>query len=154
MVNNPVTVHQILMDAEHGGYAVGGFDSYFMELIKAIVETADEESAPVILQASPKGLRYMGADFFQAMAEAALRRVGVPVAIHLDHGTSMADILLALRHGFTSVMIDGSRLPLEENIALTKRVVELAHSVASGVTARRRVDEGWTNIHIPLRHDR
>jgi fructose-bisphosphate aldolase class II len=100
-----------------------------MEIVQAIVAAAEEEGAPVILQASQGALKYAGLDYIWALAKLAADTARVPVAVHLDHGTDFYQVLRCLRVGFTSVMIDGSALPLEENIVLTRRVVEVARPV-------------------------
>ncbi|MGI6096746.1 MAG: class II fructose-1,6-bisphosphate aldolase [Dethiobacteria bacterium] len=128
-----VTLKDILDDAQKKGYAVGAFNTNNMEIVQAIVESAEEEKAPVILQASQGALRYAGIEYIVAMVKASLQKVTVPVVLHLDHGTSFAQNMLCIRHGFSSVMYDGSKLPLEENIAATARVVEVAHAVGVSV---------------------
>ncbi|WP_027717958.1 class II fructose-1,6-bisphosphate aldolase [Desulfovirgula thermocuniculi] len=127
-----VPVGVLLRDAEEQGYAVGAFNCNNMELVQAIVAAAEAERSPVILQASQGAIKYAGLAYLVAMARAAARGVRVPVALHLDHGTSFEQAVRCVAAGFSSVMIDGSHLPLEENIALTRRVVEVAR--AAGVS--------------------
>ncbi|MDO9574669.1 MAG: ketose-bisphosphate aldolase, partial [Candidatus Contubernalis sp.] len=128
-----ITLKEMLGEAQKNGYAVGAFNTNNMEIVQAIVESAEEERSPVILQASQGGLKYAGIEYIAAMVKAAAEKATVPVALHLDHGTSFAQIMLCIRHGFSSVMIDGSKLPLEENIALTAKVVEAASAVGVSV---------------------
>ncbi len=128
-----ITLKEMLGEAQKNGYAVGAFNTNNMEIVQAIVESAEEERAPVILQASQGGLKYAGIQYIVAMVKAAAEQASVPVALHLDHGTSFEQIMQCIRHGFSSVMIDGSKLPLEENIALTARVVEAASAVGVSV---------------------
>nr|WP_320415637.1 class II fructose-1,6-bisphosphate aldolase [Candidatus Contubernalis alkalaceticus] len=128
-----ITLKEMLGEAQKNGYAVGAFNTNNMEIVQAIVESAEEERAPVILQASQGGLKYAGIEYITAMVKAAAKKAKVPVALHLDHGTSFEQIMLCIRHGFSSVMIDGSKLPLEENIALTAKVVEAAGPVGVSV---------------------
>jgi len=125
----------ILRRAQSGGWAVGAFNCNNMEIVQAIIRAAEEESAPVILQASQGAIKYAGLDFIAAMARTAISQARVPVAIHLDHGTSFEQVVRCIRGGFTSVMIDGSHHPLAENIALTRRVVEVARAVDVSVEA-------------------
>lgn len=130
-----VGVSELLKDAETGGYAVGAFNCNNMEIVQAIVAAAEAEKAPVILQASQGAIKYAGIDYIVAMARLAAESARVPVALHLDHGTSFAQVAQCIRAGFSSVMIDGSKLPLEENIELTKRVLEMARAVDVSVEA-------------------
>lgn len=130
-----VSGKEILLDAHKKGYAVGAFNVNNMEIVQAIIEAAKETNSPVILQASQGGLKYAGVEYIAAMAKVAAETAKVPVAIHLDHGTDFVQIMKCIRNGFTSVMIDGSKYPLEENIAITKKVVEIAHAVGVSVEA-------------------
>lgn len=119
-------------------YAVGQFNINNLEFTQAILQAAEEEKAPVILGVSEGAARYMGGfKFTVAMVKALMDEyhISVPVAIHLDHGSSFEKCVQAVEAGFTSVMIDGSHYTLEENIALTKKVVEMAHSVGVSVEA-------------------
>src|SRR5690606_14893997 len=116
-----VTLKELLGDAQKGEYAVGAFNVNNMEIVQTIMEAAEEQRSPVILQASQGGLKYAGVDFIAAMARLAGEKASVPVAVHLDHGTDFQQIMLCVRNGFTSVMIDGSKYPLEENVEVTKK---------------------------------
>jgi fructose-bisphosphate aldolase, class II len=126
----------MLRTARREGYAVGGFDIFDLQSAQAVILAAELESTPVFLQACVRSVEHLG---FRRAAlimrtEAELARV--PVAVHFDHGdevTSLCDLDEALEAGFTSVMVDGSRLPLEENIALTGAAVQQAHAVGAGV---------------------
>ena len=115
----------MLKRARREGYAVGAFNAENMEMVQAIVAAAEETAAPVIIQTTPGTVRYAGLDLYFANIAAAAKGSKVPVAVHLDHGNSFALAAQALRAGYTSVMIDGSRLALEENIALTGSVVDV-----------------------------
>lgn len=128
-----VTLRDVLAEAEYGGYAVGAFNTNNMEIVQAIVEAAEEEKSPVILQASQGALKYAGIQYITAMVRAAADVSSVPVVLHLDHGTSFEQTMLCLRHGFTSVMFDGSKYSLEENIAATRRVADVAHAMGASV---------------------
>lgn len=125
-----VSMKEMLRKAVEQKYAVGQFNINNLEFTQAILLAANEENSPVILGVSEGAARYMGGfKFTVAMVKALMEEynVTVPVAIHLDHGSSFESCAKAIHAGFTSVMIDGSHHPLEENIALTKKVVELAH---------------------------
>lgn len=128
-----VTNAQLLQQAKKEGYAIGAFNANNMEIVQAIIETAEEERAPVILQASQGAIQYAGVDYIAAIVRVAAEKATVPVALHLDHGTSFEQNVECIRAGFSSVMFDGSKLPLQENIAITKRVCEVAHIVGVSV---------------------
>ncbi|MFQ9984465.1 MAG: tagatose-bisphosphate aldolase subunit GatY [Lachnospiraceae bacterium] len=119
-----VTTQQMLLDAQKGGYAVGAFNVENMEMVQAVVAAAEELGAPVIMQTTPSTVKYAGLNYYYANARAAAEQARVPVAIHLDHGDSFALAMQALRAGYTSIMIDGSHSVFEENIAISKAVVD------------------------------
>lgn len=123
------TTVSMLRKAQEQGFAVGAFNVENMEMAQAIISAAEELRAPVILQTTPSTVRYAGAGMYAAMVAALAQEATVPVAMHLDHGDSFALCAQALRSGYTSVMIDGSKLPLEENIALTYKVSEMCAAV-------------------------
>jgi fructose-bisphosphate aldolase class II len=128
-----VPMTAFLEDVKKNKYAVGQFNLNNLEFTQAITEAAMEEKSPVIFGVSEGAMKYMGIDFTVAMAKAAAERAGVPVALHLDHGSSFEVVMKCIRAGFSSVMFDGSHYPLEENIRLTKQVVEAAHAVGVSV---------------------
>lgn len=133
-----VSMKEMLETAKAENYAVGQFNLNNMEFTQAILQAAEEEKSPVICGVSEGAARYMGGfEFVVDMVKAYIKayNVTVPVAIHLDHGSSFESCVQAIKAGFTSVMIDGSHHPLEENIAITKRVVDVAHSVGVSVEA-------------------
>lgn len=121
-----VSTKEMLQAAQRGGYAVGAFNAENMEMVAAVLAAAEKLRAPVILQTTPLMMRYASARLYHAIACAAMEHITVPVALHLDHGDSYEVAAQALRAGYTSLMLDGSRLPYEENIALTRRVKDLA----------------------------
>lgn len=123
------TTVSMLRKAQEQGFAVGAFNVENMEMAQAIISAAEELRAPVILQTTPSTVRYAGTGMYTAMVAALAQEATVPVAMHLDHGDSFALCAQALRSGYTSVMIDGSKLPLEENIALTYKVSEMCAAV-------------------------
>ncbi|MFL0497183.1 class II fructose-bisphosphate aldolase [Priestia megaterium] len=125
-----VSMKEMLITAKEQGYAVGQFNLNNLEFTQAILQAAKEENSPVILGVSEGAARYMGGfKTVVAMVEALIEDydVQVPIAIHLDHGSSFESCAKAIHAGFTSVMIDASHHPFEENIAITSKVVELAH---------------------------
>ena len=130
-----VTVAELARKASQGGYAVGAFNLNNMEILQAVIVAAEEERSPVILQASQGGLKYAGIDYIVAMAEVAAKNASVPVALNLDHGTSFEQAMECIRKGFSAVMIDGSHLLFEDNIALVNRVTDVAHAVGVSVEA-------------------
>lgn len=130
-----VSGKELFQAARQGGYAVGAFNVNNMEIIQAIIEAAEEENSPVFLQASQGGIKYAGIEYIAGLAKTAAESVKVPVALNLDHGTSFTQVVQCVRHGFTAVMIDGSQHPYEENIALTQKVVEVAHPCGVSVEA-------------------
>lgn len=130
-----VTGKELLDHANKNGYAVGAFNINNMEIVQAIIEAAEETNSPVILQASQGGIKYAGIEYIAALGKVAAEKAKVPVALHLDHGTDFEQVMLCIRYGFTSVMIDGSKHPLRQNIELTKKVIDVAHAVGVSVEA-------------------
>lgn len=130
-----VSSKQVLKDAQEGGYAVGAFNAENMEMVQAIIAAAVAKRSPVIIQTTPGTLKYADTKMFKAMAEAAASEADVPVVMHLDHGDSFNTAMKAFRNGYTSIMIDGSHSPFEENIALSKAVADVARPVGVNVEA-------------------
>ena len=126
-----VTTCEIMKKAQEGHYAIGAFNVENMEMVQAAIEAAEEMNAPIMLQTTPSTIKYAGVDLYTAMVSTLAQKAKVPVAMHLDHGSSFELCAQALRAGYTSIMIDGSKLPLDENIALTKRVADMCQ--AAGV---------------------
>ena len=114
--------------AYEGGYAIGAFNINNMEIIQGITEAAKEENAPLILQVSAGARKYAKHVYLMKLVEAAIEDTGLPIALHLDHGDSFELCRDCIDGGFSSVMIDGSKYSFEENIALTKQVVDYAHA--------------------------
>ena len=123
-----VTTKEMFKKAYAGGYAVGAFNINNMEIIQAITEAAAEEKSPGILQVSAGARKYAKPAYLMALAKAAVEDTGVDFALHLDHGADFDICKACIDSGFTSVMIDGSKYSFEENIALTKKVVDYAHA--------------------------
>lgn len=122
-----VTTKDMFERAYNGGYAIGAFNVNNMEIVQGITEAARELNAPLILQVSKGARKYASHTYLIKLVEAALEETGLPIALHLDHGDSYELCKSCIDGGFTSVMIDASSKPLEENIAITKKVVEYAH---------------------------
>jgi fructose-bisphosphate aldolase class II len=123
-----VTSTEMFKKAYEGGYAIGAFNVNNMEIIQGITEAAKEENAPLILQVSSGARKYANHTYLMKLVEAAEAETGLPICLHLDHGDSFELCKSCIDGGFTSVMIDGSHLPFEENIKLTRQVVEYAHA--------------------------
>lgn len=130
-----VSLNEVLKEAERQGYAIGAFNCNNMEIVQSIIAAAEAEHAPVIIQASQGAIRYAGLKYITSLVKSAVEDTFVPVVLHLDHGTSFEQVVQCIRYGFTSVMIDGSKMSLEDNIRLTKKVVELARAVDVSVEA-------------------
>ena len=119
-----VTSKKMLLDAQKGGYAVGAFNVENMEMVKAVIAAAEELNAPVMLQTTPSTVKYGSLETYAAIVAAEAKKATVPVCLHLDHGNSYELAMAAIEAGYSSVMIDGSHESLENNIAITKKVVE------------------------------
>ncbi|MCL1975596.1 MAG: class II fructose-1,6-bisphosphate aldolase [Firmicutes bacterium] len=128
-----VAMKPLLAAAEAKKYAVGAFNCNNMEIIQAIINAAEAEHAPVIIQASQGAIKYAGLEYIVALTRIAAEQASVPVALHLDHGTSFEQCQQCVEKGFTSVMIDGSKHSLEDNIALTKKVLAVARPAGVSV---------------------
>ncbi len=124
-----VTTKEMFEKSMKEGFAIGAFNVNNMEIIQAIVDAASEAKSPVILQASSSAIKYAGIDYLMKMVEAAtIVHPEIPIALHLDHGPDFETCKMSIDAGFTSVMIDGSKYDFEENIKITKEVVDYAHS--------------------------
>ncbi len=127
-----VNTKEMFKNAYEGGYAIGAFNVNNMEIMQGIVEACKELNSPVILQVSGSARKYAHHPYLYHMVQAAVEETGLPIALHLDHGSSFELCKDCIDGGFTSVMIDGSHLSYEENVELTRKVVEYAHE--RGVT--------------------
>ena len=130
-----VTSKEILLDAKKNKYAVGAFNVENMSMVIAVLRAAEEVKLPVIMQTTPGTIKFAGADFYCANIKTAAERAKIPVACHLDHGNNFEIAVQAFKAGYTSIMIDGSKLKLEENIKLTKLVVDMCHAANIPVEA-------------------
>ena len=122
-----VTTKEMFEKSMKEGFAIGAFNVNNMEIIQAIVDAAEAQKSPVILQASSSAIKYARMNYLMKMIEAATENSEIPVALHLDHGPDFETCKQCVDAGFTSVMIDGSKYDFEENVALTKKVVDYAH---------------------------
>ena len=130
-----VTSEKMLKDAQKGGYAVGAFNAENMEMVKAIIKAAEELKAPVMIQTTPSTVKYGTLDTYAAIVAAEAKKASVPVCLHLDHGNSFELAVQAIKAGYTSVMIDGSHENFEGNIAVSKKVADVAKAVGIPVEA-------------------
>jgi fructose-bisphosphate aldolase class II len=122
-----VNTVEMFKKAYEGGYAIGAFNVNNMEIVQGITEAAKEVNAPLILQVSAGARKYANHTYLMKLIEAAIIETNLPIAVHLDHGDSFELCKSCIDGGFTSVMIDGSHYSFDENVALTKKVVEYAH---------------------------
>ena len=130
-----VSSKEVLLKAMAEGYAVGAFNANNAEMVQAVIEAAQEEHAPVILQISQGAIKYAGLEFATAMVKTVADLATIPVVLHLDHGTDFDQNVKCLAVGFTSLMYDGSATPLEENIRVTRKITEIAHCCGIPVEA-------------------
>lgn len=130
-----VTSKKMLDDAQKGGYAVGAFNAENMEMVKAIIATAEELQAPVMIQTTPSTVKYASLEMFAAMVTAEASKANVPVCLHLDHGNSFELAVQAVKAGYTSVMIDGSAKDFEGNVEVSKKVADVANALSVPVEA-------------------
>lgn len=130
-----VTTKQLLAKATKQHYAVGAFNVNNLEILQAIIWAAEKQCSPVIVQTSEGAIKYAGLEELHAMIRTLAERSSIPMALHLDHGKDLELIKKCIRIGYTSVMIDGSKLPLEQNAVVTKKVVSWAHKKGVSVEA-------------------
>lgn len=143
-----ITTKEILTPQPRG-WAVGAFNVHNLEDVQAVVWAAEELQAPVIILVSESALKHAGAAYISSIVKTASRKVSVPIALQLDHGRSCEVLVECIKNGFTGVMIDGSHLPFADNIALTKKVVQVAHDF--GVTVEGELGRvGGKEDHIDV----
>jgi fructose-bisphosphate aldolase class II len=130
-----LTNKEILASAKAGKYAVGAFNIHNLESLQAVVTAAQEENSPFIVAVTPSAIKYAGLKYLAGLVKTAAENVDLPMSLHLDHGKDIETVMKCIEAGFTSVMIDGSHLDFEENVQLTKKVVELAHPRGVSVEA-------------------
>ncbi len=128
-----VSMNEFLPKAKEKKFAVGQFNMNNLEFAQAIADAAAELNSPFIYGVSEGALKYMGMEYTVAIARAAAEKTGLPIALHLDHGSSFEVAMACIRAGFTSIMFDGSHYPLEENIRLTREIVKVAHAMGVSV---------------------
>lgn len=148
-----VTLVELLAKAQEGRYAVGGFNVFNLESIRAVIEAAEAENAPVILMTEQRDIGFAGMEYLAPAALSAARRASVPVAVHLDHGTDFTTVCRCLREGYSSVMIDASALPFDENVAVVREVVRAAHAAGVSVEAELGRIVGSTESAVTTEDD-
>ena len=124
-----VTSEEMLLKAQQGGYAVGAFNAENMEMVKAIIEAAEELNAPVMIQTTPSTIKYGTVETYGAIVAAEAKKTSVPVCLHLDNGRSFELAVQAMKAGYTSVMIDGSKFDFEGNVEITKKTADAARAL-------------------------
>ena len=129
------TSKEMILKAREGRYAVPAFNAENMEMVQAIVAAAEETRSPVMIQTTPTTVKYITREMAYAMVKTEADRASVPVALHLDHCENYDDVVAAMKVGYSSVMIDASKIPYEDNVALTAKVVEAAKSFGATVEA-------------------
>lgn len=142
-----VTTKEMLLKAQKEGYAVGAFNAENMEMVQAVIEAAEQMQAPVIIQTTPGTLKYADPEMFCGMCRAEAEKAKVPVALHLDHGSSFELAARALRAGYTSVMIDGSKEIFEKNVEISAQVVQMAHAMGIPVEGELGTVGGKEDSH-------
>lgn len=130
-----VTSKEMLLEAQKGGYAVGAFNVENMEMVKAVIAAAQELKSPVMLQTTPSTVKYIGLETAVAMVKAEAERVDVPVCLHLDHGSSFELAVQAIKAGYSSVMMDGSKETFEGNVAVTQKAADAARAAGIPIEA-------------------
>ncbi|PLS18746.1 fructose-1,6-bisphosphate aldolase, class II [Bacillus sp. M6-12] len=130
-----VSSKEILNDAYKNNYAVGAFAAHNLEILKAVVSSAEKLQAPILIQTTPGTVKYLGLERTVSLVKATAEKASIPIALHLDHGDSFETAMKCLHAGYTSIMIDGSHLPFEENIKLVRRVVDAAKPMGVPVEA-------------------
>jgi fructose-bisphosphate aldolase, class II len=120
-------LHELYQKANKENYALGAFNINTVDMIPTILETAEEMRSPVIVASTTESINYIGIDYIMSLISTLSKKISIPFALHLDHGSSFEEAKFAIENGFTSVMIDRSHLSLEENIKFTKEVVDYAH---------------------------
>ena len=126
---------KILNKAQKEGYAIGHFNINNMEILQAIVNAANQTNSPIIIAVSEGAIEYAGFDYLITLVQTATKQTTIPIAFHLDHGKNLPLIKKCINSGFSSIMFDGSHLPFEENIKITKQIVKLAHKKGVSVEA-------------------
>ncbi|TDG00577.1 class II fructose-bisphosphate aldolase [Paenibacillus piri] len=146
-----VTLKELVDRAAAGDYAVPAFNVYGYEDIAPVIRAAEELGAPVILAANIPAIKHMPLDYLAPQMLAAAQGASVPVCVHLDHGKDLPSCMEAIRHGFSSVMYDGSQLPLKDNIRTTEEIAEYAH--AHGVSVEAEIGSvGYSDPSIAMKH--
>lgn len=130
-----VSTHEMFAHAMRNGYAVVGFAAYNLETLQTVVQTAERLGAPLMIQTTPSTIQSAGVAYISAIVQLAAKRARIPVALHLDHGATLEQVSECVDNGYSSVMIDGSHLGFEENVALVREAVLIAHARGVSVEA-------------------
>jgi len=146
-----VNTREILVKARKEGYAVPAFNITDMQSVMTVVKVCEEENAPCLMEAAEGTIKSYGTAYLRAIAEVAARNAKVPVALHLDHGKTFEVIIQGIRDGFSSVMIDASQMPFDENIRITRQIVEIAH--ACGVPVEAEIGHVGVGDHVPTEEE-
>lgn len=153
-----VTTKEMFKKAYEGNYSIGAFNINNMEILQGVVNACKNKNSAVILQVSKGAMKYAGPGYLKAMVDAAIADTGIDIALHLDHGPDLETVKEAIDAGFTSVMIDGSHLEYDENVKITKEVVEYAHERGVVVEAELGVlagieDDVSSDVHVYTQPD-
>ncbi len=143
-----VSSAELLLKAQEEGYAIGAFGAENMEMVQAIVSAAEELNSPVIIQTTPSTISHASLDMYRAMVNAVSKDISLPVVMHLDHGKSLELCEKAIEADYTSVMIDGSTLPFEENVLLSRKVVDISKLKGIPVEAELGTVGGKEDDHV------
>lgn len=149
-----VTTKDMLLKAQKEGYAVGAFNAENMEMVQAIVAAAEQLKAPVIIQTTPGTLDYASLELFSVMVGVEAKKATVPVALHLDHGNSFELAAKAIKAGYTSIMIDGSKEKFKDNVAISSEVVKMAHAMGIPVEAELGTVGGKEDNHSVIESEK
>lgn len=142
------TSKEMILKAREGHYAIPAFNAENMEMVQAIVEAAEEMKSPVMIQTTPTTVNYIKREMAYAMVKAVADKASVPVSLHLDHCENYDDVVAAMEAGYSSVMIDASKLPYEENVAVTQKVVEAAKKYGATVESELGTVGGKEDGHV------
>lgn len=148
-----VTTKEMFKKAYEGNYSIGAFNINNMEILQGVVNACKTKNSAVILQVSKGAMKYAGPGYLKSMVDAAIAETGIDIALHLDHGPDLETVIEAIDAGFTSVMIDGSHLDYDENVKVTKEVVEYAHARGVVVEAELGIlagveDDVSSDVHV------
>lgn len=142
-----VSTVELLRDAEKNKYGIGAFNVCNLETLRATIEVGEEENSPLIIQTAPGEIQYIGIECLPSLVLPLIQKSKIPISLHLDHGKTLEDELIAIKCGFSSIMIDGSSFSFKQNIRITREVVNIAHKLAIPVEAELGLVNGG-ELHI------